>query len=83
MAAILSVNGLSADRGCELNKLRIKLMILENEIFLKSALSNGFGLQRNNQTHLVFNKTCLLEQIRGQSIEDLEKKWDNVARKLL
>lgn len=84
MATFLSVNGLSADQGCDLfNKLRIKLRILENEIFLKSASSTGFKLPRKNQTRLVPNKTCFLERVREQSIEDLEVEWNHCMKGLL
>ncbi|MHA1380958.1 MAG: hypothetical protein ACTSRG_21535 [Candidatus Helarchaeota archaeon] len=72
MAAFLSVNGLSADQGCDLhNKLKIKRVILENEIFLKSASSNEFGLQRNNQTRIVPNKTCFWSGFAGNQLKSL------------
>ncbi|MHA1299305.1 MAG: hypothetical protein ACTSO9_07720, partial [Candidatus Helarchaeota archaeon] len=84
MATFLSVNELSADQGCNLfNKLRIKLRILENEIFLKSASSTGPKLPRKNQTRLVPNKTCFLQRIRSQSIEDLEVEWNHCMKELL
>jgi len=84
MAIFLSVNCLSADQGCDLlNKLRIKLIILENEIFLKSASSAGSKFPRKNQTRLVPNKICFLERVCEQSLEDLEVEWNYCMRGLL
>jgi len=83
-ATLLSVNGISADQGCDLfNNLKIKLEILENEIFLKSALSSGFNPTRKNQTRIIPNKTCFLEQVRRQSIEELEAEWNSCTEELL
>ncbi|MHA1381618.1 MAG: hypothetical protein ACTSRG_24890 [Candidatus Helarchaeota archaeon] len=78
--AFLSVNGLSANQGCDLfNKLRI----LENEIFLKSASSAGHKLPQKSQTRLAPNKICFLERVRKQSIEELEIEWNHCMRGLL